>query len=150
MLAMIAMLASSLINIFLDWLFIFPMQKGVAGAAIATGISQTISFFILTTHFLFRKGDLRTCRFKWEPVLLKKIIVRGTPEALAQFTMPMATLWMNIVLINQLGELAVNVFGVIGYIASFTMAIFTGVSEGAQPLFGQTYGEKNDLDSADS
>lgn len=146
MLAMIAMLASSLINIFLDWLFIFPMQKGVAGAAIATGISQTISFFILTTHFLFRKGDLRTCRFKWEPVLLKKIIVRGTPEALAQFTMPMATLWMNIVLINQLGELAVNVFGVIGYIASFTMTIFTGVSEGAQPLFGQTYGEKNDLD----
>ena len=143
-LVMVAMLAASLLNIFLDWLFVFPMQKGVAGAAVATGISQTFSLIILATHFLFRKGDLRIGRFHWENVLLKKIILRGMPETLAQFAMPMATLWMNMVLINRLGELAVNVFGVISYMSAFAMAIFIGVSEGVQPLFGQAYGEKND------
>lgn len=145
-LVMAAMLSASALNIFLDWLFVFPMQKGVAGAAVATGISQTFSFLLLATHFVFRKGDLRICKFKWENTLLKKIIVRGMPEALAQFAMPVATLWMNIVLIDKLGELAVNTFGVISYVASFAMAIFLGVSEGVQPLFGQAYGEKNDSD----
>lgn len=146
MLVMVAMLLSSAMNVFLDWLFVFPMQKGIAGAAVATGISQTLSFLILATHFLFHKGNLRICRFKWEKVLLGKIFVRGMPETLAQFAMPMATLWMNIVLIDKIGELAVNVFGVISYMVSFAMAIFIGVSEGAQPLFGQAYGEKNDSD----
>lgn len=145
-LVMIAMIASSALNVFLDWLFVFPMQKGVAGAAIATGISQTFSFLILATHFVFHKGELRICRFKWEKVLLGKIFIRGIPETLAQFATSMATLWMNIVLIHKLGEMAVNVFGVIGYMVSFATAIFLGISEGAQPLFGQSYGEKNDSD----
>lgn len=87
-LVMAAMLASSALNVFLDWLFVFPMQKGVAGAAVATGISQTFSFLILATHFISRKGNLSICRFKWEKVLLGKIFVRDMPETLAQFAMP--------------------------------------------------------------
>lgn len=56
------------------------------------------------------------------------------------------TLWMNIILIEKSGEIAVNVFGVISYMVSFATAIFLGISEGAQPLFEQSYGEKNDSD----
>lgn len=145
-LVMIAMVLSSVLNIFLDWLFVFPMQKGIAGAAIATGISQTVSFLIMLTHFLFRKGELHICKFKLEGELVRKIFIRGMPETLSQFAMPVATLWMNLVLIERLGELAINAFSVIVYIASFAYAIFVGVSEGAQPLFGQAYGEKNDSD----
>lgn len=53
---------------------------------------------------------------------------------------------MNRVLLSYLGESAINAFSVISYVASFAMAIFLGVSEGAQPLFGQAYGDKNEKD----
>lgn len=78
--------------------------------------------------------------------LFGKIFLRGAPETVAQFTMPVATFCMNRVLLSYLGEIAVNAFSVIGYVASFAMAVFLGVSEGAQPLFGQAYGEKNEKD----
>ena len=56
------------------------------------------------------------------------------------------TLCMNQVLITQVSDIAVNAFSVISYIASFTVAIFNGTSEGLQPLFGQACGAKNDKD----
>ena len=48
---------SSALNIFLDWLFVFPMQMGVMGAAVATGISQTVGLLIILTHYVLKKGD---------------------------------------------------------------------------------------------
>ena len=51
------------INIFLDWLFVFPLQKGLMGAAIATGISQTCGMLIVSTHFILRRGQLRVLFF---------------------------------------------------------------------------------------
>lgn len=55
-LVMAATGVSSGLNIFLDWLFVFPLRQGVAGAAIATGISQTVSFLILASHFFRKQG----------------------------------------------------------------------------------------------
>lgn len=43
------------LNIFLDWLFVFPMQRGVAGAAIGTGISQVVGLLVISTHFVLKK-----------------------------------------------------------------------------------------------
>lgn len=146
MLVMIATIASSCLNIFLDWLFVFPLQAGIAGAAIATGVSQTVTLLIILFHFFLKKGSLRVKKIQPSGKLFGKIFLRGAPETVAQFTMPVATFCMNRVLLLYLGEIAVNAFSVIGYVASFAMAVFLGVSEGAQPLFGQAYGEKNEKD----
>lgn len=43
------------LNIFLDWLFVFLMQKGVVGAAIATGISQVVGLLVISSHFIRKK-----------------------------------------------------------------------------------------------
>lgn len=56
------------------------------------------------------------------------------------------TFCMNMVLIDKVGDLGVNVFSAISYIASFSMAVFFGASEGLQPLFGQSYGAKKNED----
>ena len=53
---------------------------------------------------------------------------------------------MNMVLIDMVGDLGVNAFSAISYIASFSMAVFFGASEGLQPLFGQSYGAKKKED----
>ena len=64
---------STALNIFLDWLFVFPMQMGVMGAAIATGISQTVGLLIVLTHYVFKKGNLRISRYKPQGKLFRKI-----------------------------------------------------------------------------
>jgi putative MATE family efflux protein len=133
-------------NIFLDWLFIFPLQKGVAGAAIATGISQTISLFIVLSHFISKKGMLRIKMFTPSFSLWRKIAIRGLPEMTAQFALPVTTLGLNYILLNTLGGGAVNAYAIINYVASFSLMIFFGASEGLQPLFGQSYGAKNEAD----
>ena len=137
---------ATVINIFLDWLFVFPLQKGLMGAAIATGISQTCGMLIVSSHFILRRGRLQVSRFHFSGPLARKLLLRGTPEAIAQFAVPVATLCTNYVLLARLGDMAVNAYSIICYVASFSAAIFIGVSSGLQPLLGQSYGAKDARD----
>ncbi len=143
-LVMIASAVSSGLNILLDWLFVFPLGMGIKGAAIATGIAQTVSFFIMLTHFVLKKGELRIKKFKLSAVVLKKIFLRGIPETISRFATPVATYCANYVILNNIGETALNAFSIICYIAPFSVAVYAGVSQGIQPLLGQAYGEKDD------
>jgi Na+-driven multidrug efflux pump len=141
-----AAVVSTVVNIFLDWLFIFPMRKGLAGAAVATGIAQTIALCIVLTHFIRKKGVLRIKAFTPEFALWRKIAMRGLPEMVAQFSTPVTTICMNYALITGLGSDGINAFSIISYAASFSVIVFFGVSEGLQPLFGQSYGARNEKD----
>lgn len=145
-LVMAAAVASTAANIFLDWLFVFPLGMGLKGAAIATGIGQTISFIILLFHFLFKKGNLRIRKFKPNAELFKKVFMRGIPETIGQFVVPVQLICMNHMLLSMVGEIGVNVFAAIGYIGSFSDGVFQGISQGFQPLFGNSYGEKKETD----
>ena len=146
MLVAAATVVSTVLNIFLDWLFIFPFKMGIMGAAVATGISQTISWLIVLLHFIKRKGDLRVKKYKPEGSLYRKVVFRGLPEMIAQFATPVTTICLNHVIIQNYGELGVNSFAIISYVASFAMSILFGASEGLQPLFGQCYGAKEEKD----
>lgn len=142
----ITVIVSTVLNIFLDWLLIFPLSMGTKGAAIATGVSQSAGLFIMLTHFIRRQGILRFGRIKFDRKLLGEIILRGLPEGIGQLATPIMTLCMNLVLVSKIGDIGVNAFSVISYVASFTVAIFFGTSEGLQPLFGQSYGAGNEDD----
>lgn len=132
------------LNIFLNWLFVFPMQKGVAGAAIATGISQVVGLLVISSHFIRKKGELRIKKYQPQKSLYSKIVLRGLPEAIAQFSTSVTTFFMNRTLMAAYGEIGINAFSVISYLSSFTMAVFFGASEGMQPLFGLAYGAKQE------
>ena len=146
MLVMVATIASTVLNIFLDWLFVFPMQMGIMGAAVATGISQTASWLIVAMHFILRKGDLRIRPYKPQPQMFVQVIFFGLPEMIAQFATPVTTICLNTVIVASLGEKGVNAFAVISYVASLAISVFSGAAEGLQPLFGQTYGAKEEAD----
>ncbi|MFR6424160.1 MAG: MATE family efflux transporter [Oscillospiraceae bacterium] len=124
----------------------FPLQKGLMGAAVATGISQTCGMLIVSSHFFLRRGRLRVGRFRISGALVRKLLLRGTPEAIAQFAVPVATLCTNYVLLARLGDMAVNAYSIICYVASFSASVFIGVSCGLQPLFGQSYGARDAQD----
>ncbi|MCD7956816.1 MAG: MATE family efflux transporter [Lachnospiraceae bacterium] len=142
----VATIISTAANIFGDWLLIFPLGMETKGAAIATGVSQTISMLVMLTHFIRKKGILCFGKTKPDGKLLRSIVVHGLPEGVGQLATPIMTLCMNLVLVSHIGDLGVNAFSLISYVASFTVAVFFGTSEGLQPLFGQSYGEKNETD----
>lgn len=137
---------STACNIFGDWLLIFPIPLGVKGAAIATGISQSLGMFIVLIHFIQKRGIIRFGKTKMDGHLVKEIIIHGLPEGVSQLATPVMTMCMNFVLIDKIGDLGVTAFSVIAYVASFTMAVFYGTSEGLQPLFGQSYGSRKEKD----
>lgn len=142
-LSFIGMCVGAVANIFLDWLFIFPLKMGVVGAAIASGIGQICSVIILITHFIFKKGDLKIKIIKCDLNLIRKICIRGIPEAITQFSIPVTALCYNIVLSNLMGDIGVSTFSVLSYIYSLANAILSGVAQGLQPLWGQCYGKKD-------
>ncbi len=137
---------SAVVNIFLDWIFVFPLEMGVTGAAVATGISQVVGLLVISMHFILKKGELRIQKIKLQKKLFGKIVLRGLPEAIAQFSTPVTTFCMNLTLNVTYGNIGINAYAVISYLSSFTMSVFFGASEGMQPLFGQAYGGKQDSD----
>lgn len=56
MLSFVGMCTGAASNIFLDWLFIFPLHMGVTGAAVASGLGQILSVLVLLSHFILKKG----------------------------------------------------------------------------------------------
>ena len=131
-------------NIFGDWLLVYPLHKGIAGAAFATGFASLSAVAVLSSHFLKKRGQLRFRKFKFNPSLLKKIMVRGLPEMVSQFAAPITTYSMNNMLLAYLGDAAVNAYSVIGYAGSLFASLMYGLCGGMQPLFGQSYGSKDD------
>lgn len=142
-LALWGMVAGAVINIFFDWYFIFPLQMGLMGAAVASGMGQAVACLILLSHFFMKKGKLRMgfCRIKAR--LCWQIMKRGTPEFVTQMNQTITILLYNILAMNYLGEIGVSCFAIVCYLMEIIIACFLGVSQGIQPLISYSYGEKN-------
>lgn len=141
-LAFWGMLSGAIANIFLDWLFIFPLKMGIIGAAIASGLGQIVSFLVLMCHFFFKKGTLRIGKFTIEGSLAVKICKRGVPEAVTQLNTPVTALCFNLVLGRLIGDIGISAFSVLSFIYSLANAILSGVAQGLQPLWGNAYGKQ--------
>lgn len=142
-LSFVGMCAGAIANIFLDWLFIYPFQMGVVGAAIASGLGQILTIIILITHFFRKKGDLQIKSFRINRLLILKVFKRGIPEAITQLTTPITALCYNIMLAKLVGDIGVSTFSVLSFIYSLANAILSGVAQGLQQLWGQCYGKKD-------
>ena len=142
-LAFIGMCTGAIANIFLDWMFIFPLDMGVIGAAIASGLGQIASVLVLLTHFIRKKGSLRIKKLPLDISLMEKICKRGVPEAITQLTTPVTALCYNMVLAGMLGDIGVSTFSVLSFIYSLANAILSGVAQGLQPLWGNCYGRQD-------
>ena len=142
-LSFVGMCAGAVSNIFFDWLFIFPLQMGVIGAAVASGLGQIVSLLVLLSHFIRKHGNLRIRRFTIQPVLIRKICKRGAPEAVTQLTTPVTALCYNLVLAGLVGDIGVSTYSVLSFIYSLANAVLSGVAQGLQPLWGNSYGKQD-------
>lgn len=137
------MIAGAVSNVILDWVFIFPLQMGIKGAAIASGLGQLISLLVLSVHFIRKHGKLQFKKTRLSLSLIGKIVKRGLPELVTQMSQPVTILCYNLVVINTLGEIGVSAFSVICYLLTLILGVFMGVSQGVQPLISRSFGEKD-------
>ena len=139
--AMAGTLSSSLSNIALDYLFMFPLGMGMRGAALATGISPIISILVCCTHFLSKKNTIRfrlclpSFRMLWGACQL------GVAAFVGEISSGVTTAVLNFIVLGLAGNTGVAAYGVIANFAMVGTAIFNGIAQGAQPLMSRAYGE---------
>lgn len=139
-LAFWGMIVGALSNVALDWLFIFPLQMGIKGAAIASGLGQVMACLVLSTHFLTKRGDLRLGLPRVHFHTMRQIVKTGAPEFITQMSQPVLIFCYNYLVIRILGEMGVAAFSVVSYIVVIVVGIFIGLGEGLQPLMSFSHG----------
>ena len=145
--AMMCNISSAILNIFLDWLFIFPLGWGLRGAAFATCISTIAGALIAVVYILFFAKYTRLVRLKMS-VKSFKLSVRnlgyqcriGSAALLGEAAMGILTLVGNLVFMHYLGDDGVGAFGIACYYAPFIFMAGNAVAQSAQPIVSYNYG----------
>lgn len=136
--------AAGLTNMVLDFVFIVPLGWGLAGAAIATAISQVIGGAVPIVYFA-RKNDslLRLTKAKLEGRILLRTCTNGSSELMSNISASIVTMLYNFQLMRLAGEDGIAAYGVVMYVNFVFSAIFIGYSIGAAPVIGYHYGAQN-------
>lgn len=141
--AMIGISAGGILNCGLDPLFIFGFGWGIAGAAIATALSQLVSFVILLAVFLRGKTITRIgiARVSSKPKLYLTIVKNGLPSLFRQGLASISTIALNVSAMLY-GDAAVAAMAIVGKIFMFIFSIILGVGQGYQPVVGYNFGAR--------
>ena len=140
-LGMIGLMSGAILNIALDPLLMFVLDLGIAGAAIATGFSQIISFFILLSMFLRGKTEVRLAPKLADPrpAMVGNIMATGLPSLLRQALNSAATIILNSSA-AAFGDEAVAAMSIVSRISFFVFALALGIGQGFQPVAAFNYG----------
>ena len=140
--SMSATILAVTLNVVLDPIFIFVLDMGVRGAALATMISQLVSVVVELIIFLNPKEVIYFHRGIWR--LKRDITMRALGIGTAPFLMHLAACFVVIVLNNQLkrygGDMAIATFGMTNRFMFFFAMIVMGIQQGMQPIVGYNYG----------
>lgn len=143
-LSLVMTVVSGCCNILLDWLFVAVFRWGLAGAAAATAISQTVGAVIPLVYFARpNKSLLRFCKFHFSGKALWRTCTNGSSELMSNLSMSLVGMLYNLQLIRYAGEDGIAAYGVIMYVNLFFLAIFIGFVIGAAPLIGYNHGADN-------
>lgn len=138
--AMVGIVSGAILNVVLDPLFIFVCGMGVAGAALATVISQVCSFTLLL--YMATKGGNIPIRYRnFTPSLafIKEIIGGGTPSLARQGLASLSTILLNLAA-GAYGDAAIAGMSIVSRIGMFINSFLIGFGQGFQPLCGFCYG----------
>lgn len=140
---MVGITTGGVLNIVLDPIFIFTFGLGTAGAAIATALSQFISFIILLILFLKGKSNLRLSMkyVSFKSVYYRNILVTGLPTLARQGLASLASIALNVMAATY-GDAAVAAMSIANRITFFLFSFMLGLGQGFQPVAAFNYGAK--------
>ena len=143
-LGLIVTVAAGVTNMALDALFIAVFDWGVAGAAIATGLSQCVGGVLPLIYFL-RPNDsllrMRPTALRLRPIL--QACGNGSSELMSNISTSLVGMLYNFQLMRLIGEDGVSAYGVLMYVQFIFVAIFIGYSIGSAPVVSFHFGAQN-------
>ena len=138
----------AMLNIFFDWLFIFPLGMGVKGAAIASAISTVIGGVMAFVYLVKYAHTLKMSGVKMSPVSLTLSIRNiayqckiGFSALLGELTMAFVLFAGNYVFMKYLGDAGVGAYGVACYYTPFVFMFGNSIAQSAQPIVSFNYGQ---------
>ncbi|MFZ5969701.1 MAG: MATE family efflux transporter [Bacillota bacterium] len=142
--AMFSMVIGTGLNIILDYIFIFPLNMGIRGAALATILSQLATVIYILFYIYGGQSTLKVkfhhLKPDWE--IIYEIITVGFPSFARQVSGSIIAIILNNSLAVYGGELAISVYGVVNRVIMFLFMPLFGIVQGMQPIAGYNYGAK--------
>lgn len=133
--AMAGMVMGLLCNIFLDWLFIMPLDMGMRGAAMATVLAQFLSAVFQLVCLVFQKQHpMRAAQFVPSLPLLRRLVVTGLSPFGLSLSASILILFNNWQCLRWGGQSAVATYAILSYLLGSLQPLLTGIGEGMQPL----------------
>ncbi len=142
-LAMAGMLAGSIFNSIFDYIFIFRFKLGMFGAVLATACAPVVGMLILSSHFWRKRNHFRLQLRFYRIRMLPTLLSRGVPTLITEMATGIVMIAFNTLILGINGNVGVAAYGIILNVYLVIIAIFNGVAQGSQPLFGALYA-KND------
>lgn len=139
-LAMTAMLTGSLSNIVLDYIFIFPLHMGIFGAVLATGLAPVISLAVLSRHWITKQHQFHFVKHAHTLSLTKTILSLGIPSLITEVASGIVIIVFNALILKLQGNIGVAAYGVVANLSLVVTSIYTGISQGTQPILSRLYG----------
>lgn len=137
----------AVLNVLLDWLFIFPLGMGVKGAAIATTISIAVGGIMALVYLLFVAEKLYLVPLKLSQksimLALRNIGYQckiGSSSLFGELTLAVFIFTGNLVFMRYLGDAGVGAFGIACYYAPFFFMMGNAIAQSAQPIISYNYG----------
>ena len=141
--AMVGITFGGILNLFLDPLFIFTFNLGTAGAAIATGLSQFVSFCILLGQCNLNKDcvSIRIRNFYPKPSIYKNIILGGMPSLGRQGMASLSSIVLNVTA-RPYGDAAIAAMAIVTKCTMLLNSVMIGFGQGFQPVCAFSYGAR--------
>ena len=142
--AMLSMFLGAGTNIVLDPIFIYVLDWGMEGAALATIISQTFSFIWVVSYFIGKKSKVKLSlkALKPEWTVIKLIITLGIPPFTLQIASSLLNVILNKTLIAHGGDLGISAMGIVHSLQTLLILPVIGINQGVQPLISFNFGAR--------
>ena len=143
-LSMIGLIVGALVNVALDPILIFSAGLGVTGAALATCISQFVSFSVLLVMFLSGKTivRLKVRAISRKFAVYGDVIATGFPSFCRQILASLCTVFLNRAAFTYGGDAAQAALGVVQKVFMLAFSLSLGIGQGYQPVLGYNYSAK--------
>ncbi len=140
-LAMVAMIIGSLMNIVLNYLFLFVLELGIHASALATILGHGIGMCILLQHFLRKKGDLYLIK-AFDIYAILMATKNGIPQSSSEISMSVMMLIFNHTIVAIAGDRGLAIYSVLMYVGIIPFTILLSMAQGVQPIASFNYGAK--------
>lgn len=143
--AMVGITTGGILNVILDPVLIFGFDLGIAGAAIATALSQLVSFLILLSYFILGKTTTRLgiCRISKKAGTYLQILKNGLPSFSRQGLSSLSSILLN-KQAKIYGDAAVAAMAIVTKLFMMIFSVMIGFGQGYQPVAGFNYGAGNE------